>query len=235
MTKNELSIKSNYDPSTVSSMVSMSKVLKNHIATQGLSTNILGKQYVNIEGWCFAGGLMGMSARITNVENISSGTEKKWRADAEIFRIKDNIVIGNGTAICSNLETKKKTFDEYAVCSMSQTRAISKAYRNMIGWVIKLSGYDGTPSEEMVKMGQETAPKQPVGTTRPVNTPSAAQNANSDQILLKLKDKLMKLGAKNEQMALKILENKTGLVWKGFSNHGPVAVKEAYSKLLNSK
>ena len=75
---------------------------------------------------------LGYIPKITNVENISSGTEKKWRADVEIIRIKDGLVMGNGSAICSNLEAKKRTFDENAIMSMAQTRAIGKAYRNLI-------------------------------------------------------------------------------------------------------
>ena len=46
---------------------------------------------------------------------------------------------------------------------MAQTRAIGKAYRNIIGWVIKLSGYEPTPAEEvkpgMVADKKEEAPK----------------------------------------------------------------------------
>jgi hypothetical protein len=32
---------------------------------------------------------------------------------------------------------------------MATTRAKSKAYRNCLGWVMKLAGYSGTPAEEM--------------------------------------------------------------------------------------
>jgi len=45
---------------------------------------------------------------------------------------------------------------------MAQTRAIGKAYRNVIGWVIKLAGYEGTPSEEMVKVGESQPIPAPV-------------------------------------------------------------------------
>ena len=59
--------------------------------------------------------------------------------------------MSNGFAVCSSEEFAKKKagFEEYAVLSMAQTRAISKGYRNIIGWVIKLSGYEPTPAEEM--------------------------------------------------------------------------------------
>ena len=127
----------------------MAKVLQAHIQKQGLFTNIAGKDYAHVEGWQFAGGLMGLYPRVKEVINLSSGTEKKWQANVEIVRIKDNKVVGWGSAICSNTEQKRRNFDEYAVLSMAQTRAIGKAYRNLIGWVMKLTGMEATPAEEM--------------------------------------------------------------------------------------
>jgi hypothetical protein len=145
---NELIIKS-YDIAQPEQMVKMSKILKDHIVQQKLYTTIVGKNYVHVEGWQFAGGLLGLYPRITNVENLSNDKETKWKATAEIIRSVDNFVMSSGFAVCSNKEGRKKSFDEYAVLSMSQTRAIGKAYRNLIGWVMKLSGYESTPAEEM--------------------------------------------------------------------------------------
>jgi hypothetical protein len=66
-----------------------------------------------------------------------------------IINLKTGEIISRGFAVCSNKEGKKKSFDEYAVLSMAQTRAIGKAYRNVIGWTMKLAGYETTPAEEM--------------------------------------------------------------------------------------
>ncbi len=109
-----------------------------------------------MDGWQYGGNLMGLSAFITGEENLSSGTEYKWKANAEIRQIADGKVVGRGSAICSSKEIKagkQVRFDEYAVLSMSQTRAIGKAYRNLIGWVMKLGGYESAPAEEMVRGG----------------------------------------------------------------------------------
>ncbi len=139
-------------------MVEMAKVLKQHIITHKLYTNIVGKNYAHVEGWQFAGGLMGIVPRVSAVENLSQGQETKWKADVELVNIKTGEVVSRGFAICSNKESKKKSFDEYAVLSMAQTRAIGKAYRNIAGWVMKLAGYEATPSEEMAKMGDIATP-----------------------------------------------------------------------------
>jgi hypothetical protein len=163
----DLVIKGNYQITSPSQMVAMSKVLKDHIIKHNLYTNIVGKNYAHVEGWQFAGGMMGLFPRVVEVENLSVGTLKKWKAEVEVVDIKTDKVVSRGFAICSNEEGKKKSFDEYAVLSMAQTRAIGKSYRNLIGWVMKLAGYEATPGEEMFKMGEMPAqqPVQPVQRT----------------------------------------------------------------------
>lgn len=127
-------------------MQKMATVLKDHIVGHKLYTNIQGKNYVHVEGWQFAGGMMGTFPRIVSVQKLADGV---WQAEAEIVQMTTQKVISRGFAICSKAESKKKSFDEYAILSMAQTRAIGKAYRNVIGWVMKIAGYEGTPAEEM--------------------------------------------------------------------------------------
>ena len=165
MVDKAIALKGNYDLALPDTMSKMANVLKAHVVKQKLYTTIVGKNYAHVEGWQFAGGLMGMYPKVVKVENLSNEKEKKWSAEVEIVRMKDDKVVGRGFAICSNLESKKRTFDEYAVLSMAQTRAIGKAYRNLIGWVMKLAGYEGTPSEEMAKVG-ETPVEPPVNQTK---------------------------------------------------------------------
>lgn len=175
-TNKGLVIKNHYDLAQPIQMINMSRVLKQHIISQNLYTNIAGKNYAHVEGWQFAGGLLGSLPRMVAVENLSSGSEFKWRAEVEIVDLKTDKIISRGFAICSNKENKKRTFDEYAVLSMAQTRAIGKAYRNVVGWIMKLAGYEATPSEEMAKMGETpvTPPKPPINPVKP--TPTQAKN-----------------------------------------------------------
>lgn len=140
----------------------MAGVLKNHIVKHKLFTSIVGKNYAHVEGWQFAGGMMGLFPRVTEVTDLSDGTKKKWLARVEIIDRKTDKVVSVGMALCSNEESKKKSFDEYAVLSMAQTRAIGKAYRNLLGWVMKLAGYESTPSEEIVKVDAVEKSEAPV-------------------------------------------------------------------------
>jgi hypothetical protein len=138
-----------YELQKPSQMAEMATALKKHIISNGLYTEIQSKNYVHVDGWQLAGGLLGATARIVEVKNLSTEKEVKWFAEAEVFDLKTGDILGRGFAICSKNEGRKKSFDEYAVLSMAQTRAIGKAYRNSIGWIFKLAGYETTPAEEM--------------------------------------------------------------------------------------
>jgi len=163
----ELTISKSYDIAKPGEVVDMASILKKHVIDQKLYTTIAAKNYVQVEGWQFAGGLMGLYPRVATVENLSKADEIKWRADVELVRLSDDKIISRGFAICSSKELKKKGFDEYAILSMAQTRAVGKAYRNIVGWVMKLAGYEGTPSEEMGKFGEESKAFTPKEKTAP--------------------------------------------------------------------
>lgn len=122
--------------------------LKELIIQNRLSTPIKGKNYVNVEGWQIAGAFTGTFPIVEVVENLSQGTIYKYRAEVSL-RDKEGNKVGYGVAICTNKEMGKQNFDEYAVASMAQTRAIGKAYRMKLGWLLKIAGYETTPAEEM--------------------------------------------------------------------------------------
>jgi hypothetical protein len=77
-------------------------------------------------------------------------------------------VVGRGFATCSNKEHTKKSFADYAICSMAQTRAVGKAYRLALGWLMKAAGYEATPAEEMSDLGTSAeVVTQPAATEAP--------------------------------------------------------------------
>lgn len=122
--------------------------LKDLIVKNGLFANIKGKNYVNVEGWQIAGAFTGTYPIVETVENLSTDKICRYRAEVSL-RDKNGIKVGYGVAICTNKESGKTNFDEYAVASMAQTRAVGKAYRMKIGWLLKIAGYETTPAEEM--------------------------------------------------------------------------------------
>lgn len=130
-------------------LIEFAKTLKSVIVTQKMFTNIKGKNYAHVEAWQFCGGALGVLPVVKELTDLSTADMFKYRATVELRRLDTDVVVGFGIAICTNKEKGKEFFDEYAVASMAQTRAIGKAYRNGFGWLLKLAGYETTPAEEM--------------------------------------------------------------------------------------
>lgn len=205
-----------YDISKPEQISKMANVVKAYVVKNNLYAQIAGKNYVLVEGWQFAGGLMGLFPKIVKVELIAPG---KWLAQADIILKKDGSVVSSGFAICSQAENKKSGFDEYAILSMAQTRAIGKAFRNMIGWVMKLAGYEATPAEEIK------------GKTTPIIVPDGGIVVADSKKIEELKTMLK---GKTDTEKLADLKKRTGMVIKDFKiteRHAGILV----ASLLNSE
>lgn len=134
--------------------------LAKFIKENKLYQNIQGKEYVNVEGWQYAGSRLGILPVVEHVINVSTDTELKYQAKVNLLNLRTEQVVGAGFAICSNKEQGKKFYQEFAIASMAQTRAIGKAYRNILAWIIRAAGYEPTPAEEMDYSGNnQEAPK----------------------------------------------------------------------------
>jgi len=127
----------------------ISKEIKQHVIANKLTVEIQKNQYPLVEAWQYAGALLGLFPRITKLECLNTDKEIKYRAEVEIFDISTGNVVTTGMGICTNAEAKKKYFEEYAIASMAQTRAVGKAFRILLGWIFKASGLEPTPAEEM--------------------------------------------------------------------------------------
>jgi hypothetical protein len=161
------------------SMLSLSNELKRFVKDAHLVSNIKGKDYCNVEAWQMAGASLGLFPIITSVQDLSSETEVKYMATCEVRSYQDNKLVSVGIAICSNKEGSKKFFDEYAILSMAQTRAVGKAFRNQLAWLMKAAGFEATPAEEM-----DFATVQEVK----VKVPSEPQNHSNKEIIAEVLD-----------------------------------------------
>jgi hypothetical protein len=157
----ELQTKPKFDIVNAESMLDLSKDLSRLIKEKGLSSNIQGKQFVNVEGWQFAGASLGLMPIITETTDMSKDDEIRYQAKCEVRNITTGQLMAVGIALCSNKEKTKRYFDEYAILSMAQTRAIGKAYRNLLAWLMKAAGFEATPAEEMDFAKEDNTPKKP--------------------------------------------------------------------------
>ena len=106
---------------------------------------------------------------VESVKDLSDENTIRYRAKVNIKRLDTQEIIGSGIAICTNKEKGKQYFEEYAIASMAQTRAIGKAYRNAFGWLMKLAGYEATPAEEMDFAKQVTADENKLNEIKKAN------------------------------------------------------------------
>ncbi len=175
-----LALDKTYDVAEPKQAVQMAVVLKNIVVNQKLYSDIKGKNYAHVEGWMLAGMLTGISVVVEEPKDLSKAGELKYSCTAKLYQ--GEKVVGVGYALCSNKESSKTKFDEYAILSMAQTRAIGKAYRNKIGFIMKLAGFQATPAEEMAKVG-ETLSEPPSTVFEPTIDHSVPQQLQKGQIL----------------------------------------------------
>ncbi|KAA9338933.1 hypothetical protein F0P94_09080 [Adhaeribacter soli] len=138
-----------YDISRSDETMHLAIDLAKFIKENKLYQNIQGKEFVNVEGWQYAGSRLGIFPVVDHVVNVSTDAEMKYEAKVSLVNVRTNQTVGAGFAICSNKENGKKYYQEFAIASMAQTRAIGKAYRNILAWIIRAAGYEPTPVEEM--------------------------------------------------------------------------------------
>lgn len=182
--------KPTYDIVNKDSMLSLSNELAKLIKEKNLSTTIQRKEYVNVSGWQFAGSALGLMPIITEVTDLTRRGEQpnqvefKYLAKCEVRKITTGEVVSTGIAICSSFERTKASFDEYAILSMAQTRAIGKAYRNLLAWLMNAAGFEATPAEEM-DFAAET-PKKPSQSVQEVVAEIVEEEVDIDAIKMEI-------------------------------------------------
>lgn len=114
------------------------------IESKELFSEIKGKRHVRVEGWTLLGSMLGVYPIIEWTRPLPHG----WEARCVAYT-RDGAIIGAAEAQCLDTEGRPwNTADGYAIRSMAQTRAVSKALRHPLGFVITLAGYDATPEAE---------------------------------------------------------------------------------------
>ncbi len=157
----------------------VAKALARVIEKQGLFTVIGSKKYVHVEGWTLLGSMLGVFPRVEWSRPVENG----WEARVEAIVASTGMAIGAGEAECLRSESTWAKREDYALRGMAQTRAISRALRGPLGFVVQLAGFATTPAEEMPTADEQfhtnetarragTAP--PVTSANPSDAPSPA-------------------------------------------------------------
>jgi hypothetical protein len=119
-------------------------VLAGVIREKQLAVTIGGREHVRVEGWTLLGTLLGVFPVLDWTRKLEDG----WEARVEARTLAGQVV-GAAEAECLRSEKSWEKRDDYALRSMAQTRATSKALRLPLGFVMALTGYETTPAEEV--------------------------------------------------------------------------------------
>lgn len=159
------------DPQAILSRASeTADLLAAVVRKQKLTVTISGREHAKVEAWTLLGTLLGVFAVCTWTRKIDDGTVSGWEARVEA-RTRDGSLVGAAEAECLRSERTWSSRDDYALRSMAQTRATSKALRQPLGFVMQLAGFDPTPAEEIPQPQQAAAnPKPTVAERKQLDT-----------------------------------------------------------------
>ncbi len=132
----------------------VAEALSDIVKKQKLTTSIQGRDHVRVEGWTLLGSMLGVFPVVVWTREI--GDNAGWEARVEA-RTRDGAVVGAAEAECLRSEKTWARRDSYALRSMAQTRATSKALRGPLGFVMTLAGFEATPQEEMPSVDSQEA------------------------------------------------------------------------------
>lgn len=117
--------------------------LKDIVVKKKLVSMIQSKEYPLVEAWQTLAVMLGLATICEWTRQVPDG----WEARVIVQR--NGLTIAAAEAQCLRSEKSKKSWEDYAIRSMSQTRATSKSLRSVLGFIMVLAGYQATPAEEM--------------------------------------------------------------------------------------
>ena len=129
----------------------MARVLQDVVNQANLSKDFGGqKDHLEYEAWQTIGQFFNCTPVTEWTKPISEGDKiVGWESRVKVVNVEGRIIAA-AESMCMRDEPNWKTKPNYALRSMSQTRAAGKALRSVFAFVAVLAGYSATPSEEMM-------------------------------------------------------------------------------------
>jgi len=164
-------------------MSELARSLVDVVRDRKLAVRISGREHLTAEAWTTLGGMLGVVPVVEWTRKLEDGTG--WEARVEA-RTLDGRLVGAAESMCSRSETTWSKRDEYALRSMAQTRAISRALRAPLGQIVVLAGYEPAGADEIPP--DEPAPAEPVdkGRIPPELRPDREQSDELRELLTRL-------------------------------------------------
>ena len=144
---NSLQLFSRSPKKALSQMQELVQVMSSKCQGKEFIAIINSKQYPKVEWWTTVAATLGLFPVVVYSRRLDREGELAYEARVEV-RYGDRVV-GAGEAMCSNKETRWSSADEYAIRSMSITRATGKCYRLPLSFLAVMAGLNPTPAEEI--------------------------------------------------------------------------------------
>lgn len=139
-------------------------ILKGIVQSQNLSVRLQQTEHLKVEAWITIGKGYGYTAK-SESELIRDGSGNVEGAKATATVLDTNgIEVGGADSYCFFSEPGKEGNSVSQIAGMAQTRAVGRAFRELLSWVVVLAGYSATPLEEM-ESGVVGAPGRAQGRT----------------------------------------------------------------------
>ena len=130
-----------------------SQSLANAVQQNKWFVDMSGKKYLEVEAWQFIGMVIGIDADIEYTKPITNDTGIVLAYESKAVLYRNGTPFSSGIMECGmdSFPTRGKhgRDKDKAAQSASQTWAVSKAYRNRLGFLAKMAGYESTPADEM--------------------------------------------------------------------------------------
>ena len=126
------------------------------LVVTGLNGRNKDAEYVTVEGWEVLGTMLGIVPVTTIIKEIKNKQERTvgYVARATLYQnpiIQNDEIVGGTVIARAEAQADKSGFqkDMFAIASMAQTRALGKAYRMGLSWIMKMAGFEPTFAEDM--------------------------------------------------------------------------------------
>lgn len=167
---------SNHPADIINQQRELARTLTEVVRQQNLTVAIGQSEHLRVEAWTFLGSLLGVFPVTAWTRPVMDGDQQiGWEARVEA-RTRSGEVVGAAEAECLRTERTWKGREDYALKSMAQTRATSKALRLPLGFIVVLAGYNPTPADEMPGVIDQVSGGVPVAADDPPAVSQATVN-----------------------------------------------------------
>lgn len=119
------------------------------VTASGFAHNLGGRRdHVSVDGWNALGSILGLGVKVDAVRPFTDAQGARGY-EAVVRVVRGDETVAEAQAICTRGDHNFTRSPESALYSMAQTRAVGKAYRVALSWLMVLSGFEATPAEEL--------------------------------------------------------------------------------------